>query len=98
MYGAESTASSDTANDAAGSKLAFHNGSNLRRSNFGHARAEALPVPHPHRRSCITRDTNVHKVGAKMGVDPTELLRMINGRVMPASIAATNTPGSPWVV
>jgi transcriptional regulator with XRE-family HTH domain len=32
---------------------------------------------------CVTRDTNVHKLGAKLGVDPTELLRMINGKVMP---------------
>jgi hypothetical protein len=35
---------------------------------------------------CVTRDTNVHKLGAKLGVDPSELLRMINGRA-PASKA-----------
>jgi hypothetical protein len=32
---------------------------------------------------CVTRDTNVHKLGAKLGVDPAELLRMINGKVVP---------------
>jgi hypothetical protein len=29
---------------------------------------------------CVARDTNVFKLGAKLGVDPMELLRMINGR------------------
>jgi hypothetical protein len=32
---------------------------------------------------CVTRDTNVFKLGAKLGVDPMELLRMINGRAVP---------------
>jgi hypothetical protein len=32
---------------------------------------------------CVTRDTNVHKLGEKLGVDPMELLRMINGRAVP---------------
>jgi hypothetical protein len=32
---------------------------------------------------CVTRDTNVYKLGVKLGVDPTELLRMINGKIMP---------------
>lgn len=26
---------------------------------------------------------NVHKLGAKLGIDPAELLRMINGKVRP---------------
>jgi hypothetical protein len=30
---------------------------------------------------CVTRDTNLHKLGAKLGIDPMELLRMINGTV-----------------
>jgi hypothetical protein len=29
---------------------------------------------------CVQRDTNVHKLGAKLGMDPMELLRMINGK------------------
>jgi transcriptional regulator with XRE-family HTH domain len=32
---------------------------------------------------CVTHDTNVHKLGAKLGIDPAELLRMFNGRVVP---------------
>ena len=32
---------------------------------------------------CVKRDTNVHKLGAKLGVDPAVLLSMINGKVMP---------------
>jgi transcriptional regulator with XRE-family HTH domain len=32
---------------------------------------------------CVTRDTNVHKLGARLGIDPMELMRMINGRAMP---------------
>jgi hypothetical protein len=32
---------------------------------------------------CVTHDTNVHKLGAKLGIDPGELLRMINGKVVP---------------
>jgi hypothetical protein len=32
---------------------------------------------------CVTHDTNVHKLGAKLGIDPAELLRMINGKVVP---------------
>jgi len=32
---------------------------------------------------CVKRDTNVFKLGAKLGVDPMELLRMINGRAVP---------------
>jgi hypothetical protein len=32
---------------------------------------------------CVTRDTNVHKLGAKLGIDPAVLLSMINGKVMP---------------
>jgi hypothetical protein len=30
-----------------------------------------------------TRGTEVYKLGAKLGIDPMELLRMINGKVMP---------------
>ena len=32
---------------------------------------------------CVKRDTNVHKLGAKLGIDPTELLSMINGKKVP---------------
>jgi putative sterol carrier protein len=32
---------------------------------------------------CVKRDTNVQQLGATLGIDPTELLRMINGKVMP---------------
>jgi putative sterol carrier protein len=32
---------------------------------------------------CVTRDTNVHKLGAKLVIDPAVLLSMINGKVMP---------------
>jgi hypothetical protein len=32
---------------------------------------------------CATRGTDVYKLGAKLGIDPMELLRMINGKVMP---------------
>jgi hypothetical protein len=30
---------------------------------------------------CVTRGTDVFKLGAKLGIDPIELLRMINGKV-----------------
>jgi transcriptional regulator with XRE-family HTH domain len=32
---------------------------------------------------CASRGTGVYKLGAKLGIDPMELLRMINGKVMP---------------
>ena len=32
---------------------------------------------------CVTRGTDVYKLGAKLGIDPAELLRMINGRTKP---------------
>jgi transcriptional regulator with XRE-family HTH domain len=32
---------------------------------------------------CVTHNTNVHKLSAKLGIDPAELLRMFNGRVAP---------------
>jgi hypothetical protein len=31
----------------------------------------------------VNRGTDVFKLGAKLGMDPLELLRMINGRVVP---------------
>ena len=31
----------------------------------------------------MNRGTDVFKLGAKLGMDPIELLRMINGRVVP---------------
>jgi hypothetical protein len=46
----------------------------------------AMAVP-PYRFStyvgnlCVTRGTDVFKLGAKLGIDPIELLRMINGKV-----------------
>ena len=48
----------------------------------------AVP-PKPYRFStyvgglCVNRGTDVFKLGAKLGMDPIELLRMINGRVVP---------------
>jgi hypothetical protein len=35
---------------------------------------------------CVTRDTSVHKLGAKLGIDPVELLWMINGKVVPTAV------------
>ena len=32
---------------------------------------------------CATRGTDVYKLGAKLNIDPAELLRMINGRTKP---------------
>jgi hypothetical protein len=32
---------------------------------------------------CVTRGTDVYKLGPKLGMDPMELLRMINGKVVP---------------
>jgi len=32
---------------------------------------------------CSTRGTDVFKLGAKLGIDPIELLQMINGNVVP---------------
>jgi len=32
---------------------------------------------------CATRGTDVFKLGAKLGVEPIELLQMINGKVVP---------------
>jgi hypothetical protein len=32
---------------------------------------------------CATRGTEVFRLGAKLGIDPMELLQMINGKVMP---------------
>lgn len=37
----------------------------------------------------VTRETNVHKLGAKLGVNPRELLRMINGKVVPTKAVIT---------
>jgi transcriptional regulator with XRE-family HTH domain len=48
-----------------------------------------MPEPKPYEFSkhigalCVARDTNVHNLGAKLGIDPMELLRMINGKVVP---------------
>ena len=48
----------------------------------------AVP-PKPYRFStyvgnlCVTRGTDVFKLGAKLSMDPIELLRMINGKVVP---------------
>jgi hypothetical protein len=36
---------------------------------------------------CVTHDTNVHKLGAKLGIDPAELLKMINGKMVPTTKA-----------
>jgi hypothetical protein len=32
---------------------------------------------------CVTRNTDVHKLGTKLDIDPMELLKMINGKVVP---------------
>jgi hypothetical protein len=32
---------------------------------------------------CATRGTDVFRLGAKLGIDPMELLQMINGKVVP---------------
>jgi hypothetical protein len=32
---------------------------------------------------CATRGTDVFRLGTKLGIDPTELLQMINGKVVP---------------
>jgi hypothetical protein len=34
---------------------------------------------------CVTRGTDVYRLGAKVGMAPMELLRMINGKVVPPS-------------
>jgi transcriptional regulator with XRE-family HTH domain len=38
---------------------------------------------------CVTHDTNVHELGAKLGIDPAELLRMFNGRAVPTKQVIT---------
>jgi hypothetical protein len=39
---------------------------------------------------CVTNDTNVFKLGVAVGLDPLDLLSMINGRqAMPSKVAAT---------
>jgi hypothetical protein len=32
---------------------------------------------------CVTHDTNVNKLATKLGIDPAELLRMFNGKMVP---------------
>jgi hypothetical protein len=32
---------------------------------------------------CVTRGTDVFRLGTKLGIDPMELLQMINGKVVP---------------
>jgi hypothetical protein len=32
---------------------------------------------------CVKRDTNVIKLGVKLGIDPLELLKMISGKTKP---------------
>jgi transcriptional regulator with XRE-family HTH domain len=34
---------------------------------------------------CVTWGTDVYMLGQKLGVDPQELLRMVNGKVMPTN-------------
>jgi plasmid maintenance system antidote protein VapI len=36
---------------------------------------------------CVKRDTNVQKLGAALGINPMELLAMINGRQVPTTRA-----------
>jgi hypothetical protein len=38
---------------------------------------------------CVTRDTDVHKLGPKLDIDPMELLKMINGQVTPTKSIVT---------
>jgi hypothetical protein len=40
---------------------------------------------------CVTRGTNVHQLGAKLGIDPTDLLRMVNGKVVPTKAVIIRT-------
>jgi hypothetical protein len=48
-----------------------------------------MPVPKVYEFSehicalCVTRGTDVFRLGAKLGIDPMELLQMINGKVVP---------------
>jgi hypothetical protein len=37
---------------------------------------------------CVRANTNVFKLGEKLGIDPAELLAMINGKVMPTKAAS----------
>jgi hypothetical protein len=37
----------------------------------------------------VTRDTDVHKLGPKLDIDPMELLKMINGQVTPTKSIVT---------
>jgi hypothetical protein len=39
------------------------------------------------RELCVKRRTNVHALGAKLRLDPMELLKMIDGRVAPTKAA-----------
>jgi hypothetical protein len=39
---------------------------------------------------CVSHDTNVHKLGAKLGIDPAELVRAFNG---PAPASKTVVAG-----
>ena len=32
---------------------------------------------------CVTRGTDVFRLAAKLGIDPMELLQMVNGKVVP---------------
>jgi hypothetical protein len=32
---------------------------------------------------CVTRGTDVYKLGPKLGLEPSELLKMINGHTLP---------------
>jgi hypothetical protein len=41
---------------------------------------------------CVTRGKDVHKLGAKLGIDPMELLRIINGKAMPTKVAMQGLP------
>jgi hypothetical protein len=34
----------------------------------------------------VTRQTDVHKLGTKLDIDPMELLKMINGKVVPTQV------------
>jgi hypothetical protein len=52
-------------------------------------KGERMPEPKVYKFSkrisalCVMRGTDVYKLGARLGIDPNELLTMIDGKVVP---------------